>query len=99
MFGSLLRPDNRGYGDFRISYFREDVGLNNYLAYFFLRNPPWMSSEKYNIPSIKNIGENFYQTFQQLLARYTQERTAHGLPNVEILQWNQPIRVSLKLTY
>ncbi|XP_014272953.1 hexamerin [Halyomorpha halys] len=93
MFGGLMSSENRGYGDFRISYFREDVGLNNYLSEVTFRNPQWMSSEKYNTPWLKRRGENYYQILQQLFARYSQERTAHGLPNAGHLVWDQPIRV------
>ncbi|MCH1927446.1 hypothetical protein L6232_21845, partial [Shewanella sp. C31] len=93
MYGGFFSNENRGYGDFRVSYFREDVGLNNYVTEASFRNPQWMSPEKYNTPWLKRRGENFYQMQQQLFARYSLERAAHGLPNVAPLVWDMPIMV------
>nr|UZP65052.1 hexamerin [Eurygaster integriceps] len=93
MFGGLLSPDNRGYGDFRISYLREDVGLGDFFVNARLRNPSWMSPVKYNSPWLKRRGERFYYRVQQILARYSLERFSHGLPNTESLYWERPIKV------
>ncbi|MCK0538915.1 hypothetical protein, partial [Alcanivorax quisquiliarum] len=60
-----------------------------------------MSTEKYNTPWLKRRGENYYQILQQLFARYSLERAAHGLPNVAPLVWDTPIMVGYnpRVTY
>ncbi|KAF6213893.1 hypothetical protein GE061_011618 [Apolygus lucorum] len=76
----------------KISYFREDIGLNNYYLTWMRKNPGWMANSKYGKTWFKR-GEGFYYTMQQLFARYTLERLANGLSWVDYLQWEKEVQV------
>lgn len=78
--------------EFKISYFREDVGLNNYYLTWFRKYPKFMSDVKYGKSWFKR-GEGFYYAHQQLLARYTLERLANSLPFLDVFQWDKPVTV------
>ncbi|XP_066998959.2 hexamerin [Anabrus simplex] len=75
----------------QLSYFTEDVGLNTYHTYFHLMYPFWMTAKNYGL-DLKRYGELFYYTQQQLLARYNLERLSVGLPEVDVLLFNKPIK-------
>ncbi|KAL1123479.1 hypothetical protein AAG570_002559 [Ranatra chinensis] len=77
----------------RLSYFREDVGLNDFLSQFTVFYPRWLDQHKY--PKIKYFrrGELFYYVLQQLLARYSLERYVNYMPKADVLYWDQPITV------
>ncbi|XP_066998958.2 hexamerin [Anabrus simplex] len=75
----------------QLSYFTEDVGLNAYHTYFHLMYPFWLTAKNYGL-NLDRYGELFYYTQQQLLARYNFERLSVGLPEVDILLFNKPIK-------
>ncbi|KAL1123480.1 hypothetical protein AAG570_002560 [Ranatra chinensis] len=77
----------------RLSYFREDVGLNDYLAQMALLYPTWMDTAKYPKVNYFRRGELYYYMVQQVYARYAMERTANFLPKTEMLMWDHPIKV------
>uniref|UniRef100_A0A224XCH4 Putative hexamerin 4 n=1 Tax=Panstrongylus lignarius TaxID=156445 RepID=A0A224XCH4_9HEMI len=93
VFGSPLSQDAVGHLDYKISYFREDVGLNNMYALFMLKLPSWMCPHRYVGTNLYKRGETFYFVHQQLYSRYTLARLANGLPFTERLQWELPIKV------
>lgn len=84
---NTLSPHN----EYKLSYFREDVGLSNSYVRS-LRLFSWMRDPKYNVNFYK-YGERFYYIHQQLLARYTLERLANGLPYVTPFSFHSPISV------
>nr|BAA13323.1 cyanoprotein alpha subunit precursor [Riptortus clavatus] len=92
-FGSIWSTDNKGHAEYRISYFREDVGLNAFFSDWFFRNPTWMTPEKYSGENLAKKGENFYYTLKQIFARYNLERISNGLPFPNIITWTDPIKV------
>lgn len=51
-----------------LSYFTEDVGINAYYYYYNLYYPFWLNGEQYQLKHDRR-GEQFYYTYQQLLAR------------------------------
>ncbi|KAL1123477.1 hypothetical protein AAG570_002557, partial [Ranatra chinensis] len=77
----------------RISYFREDVGLNDFLAQMSLFYPTWLDPKKYQEGIYFKRGELFYYTMQQISARYSLERIYNGMPKTDMLYWDQPIKV------
>nr|ATU82892.1 secreted Hemocyanin-like protein [Pristhesancus plagipennis] len=93
MFGGPLSFDATGNIEYKVSYIREDVGLNNFYAMFLAKLPSWMCPERYGGRVWYKRGETFYFAHQQLFARYTLERLANGVPYVERLEWNKPIKV------
>ncbi|KAF6213147.1 hypothetical protein GE061_010862 [Apolygus lucorum] len=93
MFGGPLALDIfNPHNEYKVSYFREDVGLNTLYAYA-TPYPSWMCPMKYNLKGFFRTGEKFYYFHQQLLARYTLERLANALPFVEPFYYDRPIRV------
>ncbi|XP_015112041.1 arylphorin subunit alpha [Diachasma alloeum] len=74
----------------KLSYFTEDVGLNDW--YFHLVNdyPCWMTSQNYTLA--KEIrGELYYFGHKQLLARYYLERLSNNMGEIETIDWHAPI--------
>ncbi|CAA9998125.1 unnamed protein product, partial [Nesidiocoris tenuis] len=93
MFGGPMSFDVfNPHVDYKVSYFREDVGLNSFYPLSF-RFPSWMNIKKYNFKGYFRRGELFYYIHQQMLARYTLERLANGLPFVEAFSYDKPIQV------
>lgn len=75
--------------DSTLAYFREDIGLNSQYFLRKLKLAPWLNnpadlSAKY--------GEYLYQTMKQLSVRYDLERYSNGLPELESLDWNSPLK-------
>jgi len=89
--GGLFGPQARLADEETLNYYRDDVGVSNWLVGFFTKSPSWLCPHKYK-REIFRRGENFYYVHQQILARYLLERTANGLPPPEILNWDEPIK-------
>ncbi|KAK7865573.1 hypothetical protein R5R35_010107 [Gryllus longicercus] len=77
--------------EYMMAPFTEDVGLNSYYAYFHLFYPFWMTVERYG-HTVDRYGELFYYVQQQILARYNLQRLALGLPEVEYLKFDKPVK-------
>ncbi|XP_034944756.1 LOW QUALITY PROTEIN: arylphorin subunit alpha [Chelonus insularis] len=68
--------------EYKLYYFTEDVGLNNY--YYYIRSlfPFWITIKDLELP--KHIrGELYYYVHQQLMARYYLERLSNGFGEIE----------------
>ncbi|KAG4073931.1 hypothetical protein HA402_014136 [Bradysia odoriphaga] len=74
----------------KLSYFTEDIGLNNYNYKQHVANPFWMGSEKYNVPKDRR-GELYIYLHQQLLARYNLERLSNDIGEIPEFSWYEPI--------
>ncbi|XP_049856059.1 hexamerin-like [Schistocerca gregaria] len=66
----------------KLSYFTEDVWLNEYFADLNYRYPYFLSASNYTLTNGDVRGDVFYHTLRHLYARYFLERLSHGLPEV-----------------
>nr|SVE74040.1 EOG090X01XB [Daphnia barbata] len=74
----------------KLSYFREDLGINSHHWHWHLIFPVEATGEIINPPDRR--GELFYYMHQQILARYDAERIANGLARVTSYHdWDEPI--------
>ncbi|XP_046649864.1 phenoloxidase subunit 1-like [Daphnia pulicaria] len=74
----------------KLSYFREDLGINSHHWHWHLIFPVEATADIVNPPDRR--GELFYYMHQQILARYDAERIANGLARVTSYHdWDQPI--------
>lgn len=72
--------------DQQLSYYTEDVGLNQFFYYFNLDYPAWMTGDEFSLHKDRR-GELYLFTIRQLLARYELERLSNGLDFVpELLE-------------
>uniref|UniRef100_A0AAG5DSW4 Hexamerin A n=1 Tax=Anopheles atroparvus TaxID=41427 RepID=A0AAG5DSW4_ANOAO len=78
------------YGEGSMSYFTEDVGLNAYYYYFMMDYAPFLGGDKLGLNKDRR-GELYLFMHQQLLARYSLERSANGLGPIQQLTWESPI--------
>nr|AAX14950.1 methionine-rich hexamerin-like protein 1 [Romalea microptera] len=74
-----------------LSYFREDVGLASYWAFFCYKYPFWISHTDSPHKMMKYRGRLFYVTLRNMLARYDMERYARGLPPVRPVDMWEPV--------
>lgn len=81
----------------RMSYFREDVGLANFLAFFSFHFSTWFTKEMYPDIHFSRRGEVYYSMFKYLKNRYNLERMANGLPPVVPFSTFEPL-VTLNIT-
>nr|ACM61983.1 prophenoloxidase [Penaeus chinensis] len=78
--GTQLKPEHR------LSYWREDYGINAHHWHWHLVYPIDMDVNQ------DRKGELFYYMHQQMIARYDMERLCLGLPRVQKLEnWRAPI--------
>ncbi|XP_028041696.1 hexamerin-1.1-like [Bombyx mandarina] len=68
-----------------INYFREDISLNCYYMGVHLLHPFWMSNDELDLLNLRHA-EHFFNTHQQLVARYNLEKQHllhmnHSYPN------------------
>jgi hypothetical protein len=83
-------PSQEQDDEYELSYFREDVGLNEFYFYFTCNSPFWMEGNKHNVK--KGIrGELYYYVHKMLLNRYKLERLSHGIREMEDINWQEPI--------
>ncbi|OXU28339.1 hypothetical protein TSAR_003721 [Trichomalopsis sarcophagae] len=73
-----------------ISYFTEDVGVENFYFYQSADVPFFMNRPEYDIDTYRR-GERYFNDHKMFLARYNLERLSHGLGFTEDLDWNQNI--------
>ncbi|EAT33748.1 AAEL013983-PA [Aedes aegypti] len=88
------------FGEDKLSYFTEDIGLNSYYYYFMMDYPFFVGESKFNLFKDRR-GELYLYMYQQLIARYYLERQANFLGPIEEFSWDQPIKTgySPKLSY
>ncbi|XP_049821677.1 hexamerin-1.1-like isoform X2 [Aethina tumida] len=72
-----------------MSYYLEDVGINNFYYYFNLYYPYWMSAQEYNFVNDKR-GELYLYFYQQILARYYLERLSNDFGEIPYFNWEVP---------
>ncbi|XP_011305291.1 uncharacterized protein [Fopius arisanus] len=76
--------------DEKLTYFTEDVGINDWYFHAVHDYPSWISSD--NCSLTKEIrGEVYYTVHRQLLARYYMERLSNNLGEIETIDWHSPI--------
>ncbi|CAB0001426.1 unnamed protein product [Nesidiocoris tenuis] len=69
-FGGVLDYSiNNQHLEYKLSYFREDIGLNSWYLAWQRKYPGWLASKKYGKDFWFKRGEGFYYTHHQLLAR------------------------------
>lgn len=90
LYANYSGHDIYSYEDQKLSYFTEDIGLNQYYYYFNLDYPFWMGGEGYGLYKDRR-GEYYLYFHQQLLARYYLERLSHGLGYIKEFSWYTPI--------
>ncbi|XP_059052760.1 basic juvenile hormone-suppressible protein 2-like [Achroia grisella] len=76
----------------KLRYFTEDIDLNTYYYYFHVDYPFWMNDEVMSkVNKVRRFELTIYM-YQQILARYNLERLSNGLPEVEPLALNEPLK-------
>ncbi|XP_055594474.1 hexamerin-1.1-like [Uranotaenia lowii] len=88
------------YGEDKLSYFTEDIGLNAYYYYFMMDYPFFLGEEKFSLFKDRR-GELYLYMYQQLIARYYLERQANFMGPIEKFSWEEPIKTGYwpKLSY
>lgn len=66
-----------------ISYFTEDIGMNNAYYLFNIYFPTWMSSKEFKLTKDRR-GEMWFFILNQLLTRYEAERFSNGLGEIYV---------------
>lgn len=74
-----------------LTYFTEDVGLNQYYLNTHLTAPFWLNTEHYPHIELPRRGERFLFELNTLLARYRLERLSNGLGAIPTFSFYQPI--------
>jgi len=67
--------------EYKLDYFREDIGWNAFYYYYHMDYPFWMDGEKFDLSKDRR-GEQFLYMHQQLLARYFMERLSHHMGEI-----------------
>lgn len=74
----------------KLTYFTEDVSLNNFYFYMAHDFPHWMNSAEHNMPS--NIrGELYLVQHKELLARYYLERLSNDMGEIDYVDVNKAL--------
>ncbi|CAG9564771.1 unnamed protein product [Danaus chrysippus] len=76
----------------RLRYFTEDIDLNTYYYYFHIDYPFWMKDDVMNTKLRFRRWEMTLYMYQQILARYYLERLSVGLGDIQVINWNKPVR-------
>nr|XP_029724541.1 hexamerin-1.1-like [Aedes albopictus] len=79
------------YGEGKLAYFTEDIGLNAYYYYYMLEYPYFLGGDEFGLNKDRR-GELFLYMLQQLLARYYLERQSNALGDIEELSWEFPLK-------
>ncbi|KAJ9574111.1 hypothetical protein L9F63_008525, partial [Diploptera punctata] len=74
-----------------LAYFREDVFLNAFNAYYRYLYPTWFNYTKYGV-TVERPGEQFYYMNSQLYKRYMAERYSNDLPPIKPFEYEKPFR-------
>lgn len=77
--------------DDRLSYFTEDIDVNTFFYYLHMNYPYWMQDDTYGLNKERR-GEVAMYGYQQLLARYRMERLSHGMCDIKMIDWNEPLK-------
>lgn len=72
--------------EYKLSYFTEDVDLNEFYFHFVNNYPFWLKSGDSSVR-----GEIYYYVHKILLSKYKLERLSLGLGEIEDIDWDQPI--------
>lgn len=75
----------------KITYFTEDIDLNTYMYYLHMNYPYWMCDDIYSVNKERR-GEVVMYSYMQLLARKRLERLSHGMCDIKMLMWNEPLK-------
>uniref|UniRef100_A0A336KX33 CSON001608 protein n=1 Tax=Culicoides sonorensis TaxID=179676 RepID=A0A336KX33_CULSO len=75
----------------RVSYFTEDIGLNSFYYYFYMKYPVHLGGKDI-ISEKEPVGELWLWMHQQLLARYYLERTSNDLGSIPDFLWIKGIK-------
>lgn len=82
----------------RLAYFTEDIGLNSFYYYFYMRYPFFFGG-RFNSVDMKvfgfdkePVGEMYFYMHQQLLARYYLERLSNDMGEIETINWVKGIK-------
>ncbi|XP_058832971.1 hexamerin-1.1-like [Topomyia yanbarensis] len=88
------------YGEDKLSYFTEDIGLNSYYYYFMMDYPFFVGESKFNLFKDRR-GELYLYMYQQLIARYYLERQVNFMGPIEEFNWEFPLKTGYwpKLSY
>ncbi|XP_062553866.1 hexamerin-1.1-like isoform X2 [Armigeres subalbatus] len=79
------------YGEGKLAYFTEDIGLNAYYYYYMLEYPYFLGGDEFGLNKDRR-GELFLYMLQQLLARYYLERQSNALGDIGKLSWEFPLK-------
>ena len=75
--------------DQKVSYFTEDVGLNNFYYNFNFEYPHWMEGKPYGLDKDRR-GEMYLTMHHEIYARYYLERLSNDLGHVPKFNWREP---------
>ncbi|KAG1679922.1 Hemocyanin AA6 chain [Nymphon striatum] len=83
--GNVLDPE------YKLAYYREDLGINGHHWHWHLVYPASWRSEVMGKKKDRK-GELFFYMHQQMVARYDQERLAHGMQRMKPFHnWDEPM--------
>ncbi|KFB46507.1 hypothetical protein ZHAS_00014498 [Anopheles sinensis] len=88
------------YGEEKLAYFTEDIGLNAYYYNFMMDYPYFLGTDKWNFSKDRR-GELYLYMYQQLIARYYLERQVNFLGPIEEFDYDFPLKTGYwsKLSY
>lgn len=77
----------------RMAYFREDIGLNSFYYYFYMRYPLFLRGGQDVFSLDKEpVGELWFWLHHQLLARYYLERISNDMGKIPTFLWVKGIK-------
>lgn len=76
----------------RMAYFREDIGLNSFYYYFYMRYPLHVGMKGVFSLDKEPVGELWLWMHQQLLARYYLERISNDMGKIPDFLWIKGIK-------
>lgn len=76
----------------RMAYFREDIGLNTFYYYFYMRYPLHLGGVEVFSLDKEPVGELWFYMHQQLLARYYLERISNDMGKIPDFLWVKGIK-------
>ena len=77
--------------DQKVSYYTEDVGLNEFYYNYNVDYPHWMKGEAYGLDKDRR-GELFIYYHHVMYARYYLERLSIGLGHISEFNWREPFK-------
>lgn len=76
----------------RVAYFTEDIGLNSFYYYFYMRYPLHLGGKQVFSLEKEPVGELWLWMHQQLLARYYLERISNDMGSIPDFLWVKGIK-------